>query len=132
DEMTIDDVIDQLYENNTVVGVVEAKDEDMENVFGFDMSIIDEYYVRYSAKNYGLADVFVIKTDEEHQQDIFEALTNIKEDRVSQFENYIIYDSLDIAKKAEIYSKGDYVIMLMIKNQADAKEILDNFLTEKE
>ena len=129
---SIDDVLDEIYKNNIIAGIEKAKKEDMEDTFGFDMSYIDEYYVRYSAKNYGLADVFVIKTDEEHQQDVFETLTKIKEDRVEQFQNYIIYDSLDIAKKAEIYTKGDYVIMIMVKNQEQAKVLLDNFLTEEE
>lgn len=129
---SIDDVLDKIYENNIIAGIEKAKKEDMEDTFGFDMSYIDEYYVRYSAKNYGLADIFVIKTDEDHQQDVFETLTKIKEDRVEQFQNYIIYDSLDIAKKAEIYTKGDYVIMIMVKNQEEAKVLLDNFLTEEE
>lgn len=129
---SIDDVLDKIYENNTIAGIEKAKKEDMEDIFGFDMTYIDEYYVRYSAKNYGLSDIFVIKTDEDHQQDVFETLTKIKEDRVEQFQNYIIYDSLDIAKKAEIYTKGDYVIMIMVKNQDGAKVLLDNFLTEDE
>lgn len=132
ENITIIDIFDKIYEDSKVEGIKQAKDDEMEDIFGFDISIIDEYYVRYSSKNYGLADVFVIKTSEDNEQQVFETLTKIKDDRVQEFENYIIYDSLNIAKNAEIYTKGDYVIMLMIENQDDAKKLIDSFLTEDE
>ena len=120
--------LDEIYKDCEIYGVSSATDEDMEEIFGFDLSKIEEYAVRFSSKNYGLADVFIIKPKEEFEQDVFEALLKIKDNRTMEFENYIIYDSLSIAKHAEIYSRGDYLIMIMIKDSENAKEIINSFI----
>lgn len=122
------ETLDEIYKDCNIFGLTLATDEDMEELFEFDLSQIEDYTVKFSSKNYGVADIFIIKPKEEFEQDIFENLRKIKDRRVDEFENYIIYDSLSIAKNAEIYSRGDYIIMLMIQNQDQAKELINKLI----
>lgn len=82
----------------------------------------------------GLADMIIIRpaTDEENaptiRQTVHEALLNYQETRVREFENYDILDSLTIATEAQVFTQGDYEVLLMLPDNDAAREIIDRYL----
>ena len=88
------------------------------------------YDIRYADGKYGAADVAIIRVKDGKAGEVMDSLENRKDDRISEFRNYDVYDSYDIAFKAEIYQEGELVIMLMLSedDKAKAKEIIDYYI----
>ena len=114
-------VLDYLYTDNSVDGLFDANADDLTNLFHMESTWVDNYAIRYSSGRYGVADVAIIKPREGYFEDVVSALELRRSDRIAEFENYDIHDALSISKGAEIFSRGDYVIMLMIADSDGAR-----------
>ena len=123
-----EDTLDEIYESSKIFGIKKATDEDMEEIFGFDLDDILDYSVRFSEKGYGVADIFIIRPTAKGEENVFDCLRQIKENKIAEAENYDIYGSLELAKNAEIYSRGDYIIMLMIADEANIKSQINSLI----
>lgn len=107
-------VLDRIYNSVTVEDLMDADDTALTDLFHLAPELVQEYAARYSSGRYGVADVIIIKPVEGQTEAVIEALETRRNDRIAEFENYDIHDSLRISKEAEIFTRGDYVIMLML------------------
>ncbi len=119
-----------VYEIYDSLGAYSAEDiteESLEDL-GIDESHVVECYGKISNPNDGLADVAIILPVEEYREEVHLALSKYKEKRMDEFENYDILDAYSISQSAVIYDQGEYVIMLMLADVEDARDIVDQFI----
>lgn len=102
----------------------------LEEQFYLDLGNVISYDIRSAAGNYGAADVAIIRVKEGKAGEVIASLESRKDDRISEFRNYDVYDSYEIALEAEIYEAGELVVMLMLSedDKAAAKETVDYYL----
>ena len=136
DMLDLSFVADEIYKKIeisalTSKSVSKITDETvLEEQFYLDLVNVISYDIRSAAGNYGAADVAIIRVKEGKAGEVIDSLENRKDDRISEFRNYDVYDSYDIAMEAEIYDEGELVIMLMLseEDKAKAKEIIDYYI----
>ena len=120
--------IEEIYSEITINGIEDIDEEILTDKFEINMDDVDQYWAKYSAKNYGVSDMFIIKPIEGSEENIEEAFESIKKIRIEEFTNYDVYNSLEITKKSVIYTQGDYIIMLMLEDNNRAKEIINKYI----
>ena len=136
DMLDISVIVDEIYESLdiselTKESVIKAEDKTfIEEQFYLNLKNVVSYDIRYAEGKYGVADVAVIRVKEGKAGEVMDSLENRKDDRISEFRNYDVYDSYDIAFKSEIYYEGELVIMLMLseEDKANAKEIINYYI----
>lgn len=114
-------------------GIESYSAEDMTTVKLSEVSgVIDLYvyqvYGCFSDPNGGLADMIIAKPYAGYVTETKEALYKYISRRTSEFESYDVLDSFDISKSAIVYEQGDYVIMLMLKDNDDAQSVIDKYI----
>lgn len=124
--------IDEIYKNINIKEVTAAGDTFMTDTLGFDLSNIEEYYVRYSSGRYGLADVYIIRPTEQGYDQVRENLEAIKLERTRYTENYDVLGSHAIAENAKIFQYGNYLIMLMLEDADGATKIIEQYIPSAE
>lgn len=112
----INDALDSIYYNVTIMGLKEATAESLSKDFAVDESTFSEVYGRYSDGRFGVADVIIVRPASGKQAEAREVLTAIRTSRTNLFQNYNIYGASNIAANAVIYARGDYLVLLMIDN----------------
>lgn len=75
-----------------------------------------------------MADTFIIKPAEGKESDVWDDLAAVKNARIEEFEKYDILGAYEISKDAEIYTRGDYVIMVMHQDNDAAKKIIEEYI----
>ena len=116
--------IEKIYETIEMRGLVDAQDEDVTDRFQMNLENIESYNIRYSLGLFGVADTFIIKPAEGKESDVWDDLAAVKNARIEEFEKYDILGAYEISKDAEIYTRGDYVIMVMHQDNDAAKKII--------
>lgn len=117
-------VLEQIYQTIDLKGLQDASSEDLSELFHLEADRIDDFAVRFSNGRYGVADIAILRPEPEYQEEALSALKQRQEDRIAEFENYDIHDSLRIAQEAEAFIRGDYVILLMIDDIETARRII--------
>ena len=112
-------------------GLVDADDDIVSDVMGFDLEVIDEYYIRYMETDYGASDVYIIKPTEGEDENVREAMKTWQESRIRAFCVYDIYNSTEISENAMIFRRGDYLVMLMLEDNDAARSIIDEYIPEE-
>ncbi len=112
-------------------GLVDADDAIVSDVMGFDLEVIDEYYIRYMETDYGASDVYIIKPADGEAETVREELKDWQESRIRAFSGYDIYNSTEISENAVIFRRGDYVVMLMLEDNDAARSIIDEYIPEE-
>lgn len=112
------------------MGLRKANDEDMADVMGFDLEAIDAYYVRYMASDFGASDVYIIKPKEEMTETVRKDLKEWQEHRIREFMEYDIYNSTAISENAVIFSRGGYLVMLMLEDNDAARAVVEEYIPE--
>lgn len=136
DMLDVSILVDEIYDNLEISelaksSVVKATDTVfIEEQFYLDFNNVISYDIRYAEGNYGAADVAVIRVAEGKAGEVMDSLERRKDDRISEFRNYDVYDSYDIAMSAEIYQEGELVVMLMLSedDKVAAKETITNHI----
>ncbi len=136
DMLDLSVIADEIYENLEISELTEKsiiKTEDttfIEEQYYLDLKNVVSYDIRYAEGNYGAADVAIIRVKEDKAGEVMDSLENRKDDRISEFRNYDVYDSYEIAFNAEIYQEGELVIMLMLSEdeKEKAKEIINYYI----
>ena len=124
----LSDVIDLIYADITMKEQINAVYSDLSNIFHLDTTMVEDYSARYTSGRYGVADVAIIKL--KRPDDIVDieavtlALEQRRDDRIAEFENYDVHDAFRIAKEAQIISRGNYVILLMLEDFDAAETII--------
>lgn len=93
--------------------------------------VVESYYGKVSDATGGLADMIILKPVDDAtatRDTIRDALRRYQDRRIQEFENYDILDSFSIATEAEVYSQGDYLILLMLPDLEAAREIVDQYI----
>lgn len=120
--------IDELYMDIDMMGLVDAQDEDLTDRFLIPLEIVDSYAIRYSMGRFGVADTYIIKPVKGKEEEVEDKLLDIKDSRIKEFEKYNIMDSYPISQNAEVYIRGEYVIMVMHQDNAGAKDIIKKYI----
>lgn len=123
------EVLDTIYTNVAMSDLSDSDDQELVDLFHLVPEAVDQYAIRYSSGRYGVADVAIIKPIEGHTEDVTSSLEARRNDRIAEFENYDIHDSLRIATEADIFTRGNYVIMLMLSDAE--KEAAYNIIVER-
>lgn len=126
DPANLTDVLDVLYADIDMKGLSDITDDDiLYALFHVDSAWVQDYAVRYASGRYGVADVAILKPTEGHLEDITNALEIRRSDRIAEFENYDVHDSLNIAKDAQIFERGNYIIFLMVAGSDDMRTLIN-------
>lgn len=89
---------------------------------------VESYYGCTSDPGGGLSDLLILKPRSGERDLVREALHLYQEKRVREFENYDILDSYTIARDAQVYDQGDYLILVMFGDNAAVQEIIDGYI----
>lgn len=123
--------LDLIYEGfNQEMGLVIPDDDEVENVVGLDLDAIDEYHIRYLNPDFGASDVYIVKPKEDRDDAVRDMLKKRQEARIREFTDYDIYNSTEIAENSVLFSRGDYLILLMMEDNESAREIIETCIPE--
>ncbi|MBR5872608.1 MAG: DUF4358 domain-containing protein [Oscillospiraceae bacterium] len=136
DMLDLSVVIDEIYSKIEISDLLERSVKPVtdktfiEEQLYLNLKNIVSYEIRCAEGNYGVADVAIIRVKEGKAAEVMESLESRKDDRISEFRNYDVYDSYNVAMNAEIYDEGELVIMLMLSedDKEIAKEIINYYL----
>ncbi|MEG1632267.1 MAG: DUF4358 domain-containing protein [Hydrogenoanaerobacterium sp.] len=124
----LSDIIDLIYKDITITGQTNAIYSDLSDIFHLDSTMVEDYAARYTNGRYGVADVVILKLknpdDTAQKEAVISGLEQRRDDRIAEFENYDVHDAFNIAKNAEVFTRGSYVILLMLADAEDAHTII--------
>lgn len=124
--------LEKIYEQLTrTTGLVDADDDIVRDVMGFDLKSIEEYWIRYMETDFGASDVYIIKPVEGQEDTVRKDMKEWQESRIRAFSGYDIYNSTAISENAVIFTRGDYLVMLMLENNDEARSILETYIPEE-
>ena len=112
-------------------GLVDADDDIVCDVMGFDLETIDEYYIRYMETDFGASDVYIIKPKSDEYETVRGVLKAWQESRIRSFSGYDIYNSTKISENAVIFRRGEYLVMLMLEDNEAARSIIETYIPEE-
>lgn len=92
------------------------------DLIGLDVSITDDYYLRYGMGRFGIADIFVVKPKDNQTETVIETFKQHQQNRMNTFEHYNVDGDYDRAKNALIYEHKGYVILLILTNPQSAQQ----------
>lgn len=127
-EAALEEIYAQLTRGT---GLVDADDETVSDVMGFDLETIEEYWIRYMETDFGASDVYIIKPVEGQQDTVRKDMKEWQESRIRAFSGYDIYNSTEISENAVIFTRGDYLVMLMLEDNDGARSIVEAFIPEE-
>jgi len=117
-----------IYYNVTILGLKEATKETLAEDFKVDTSSFASVNGKYSNGVYGAADVIMVKPRFGMDAQVKEALSDIQAQRTARYKRYDIYDSYRIASQGIIFERGDWIILLMIDDAENAREIIEEYI----
>lgn len=121
--------LEAIYETCEIRGVSTANAVVLDEQFGISTDLYLKAWGRYTNGTYGIADVFIFRTLEDHEDDLREALEHVKTNRIVECRSYDIYNSLEIAESAQIFQVGDsYMCLVMIEDPDAARDIIEDCL----
>ena len=100
----------------------------LNTLYGISSDDLESFTVRRSNGKFGISDVLILQPKEGKKDAIVTALQKVQENLVRQVENYDVYDAVEIANQSVIYERGDFVILLALKDTVSARQILDKYL----
>lgn len=121
---SLEDVLDLLYQGVTTKGLQDAGEQTMLDLFHMESEWMMDFAVRFTDGRYGVCDAAIVHPAEGYTEEVAEALRMRRDDRIAEFENYDVHDSLNIAKNAEVITRGDYVILLMLTDVEAAERVI--------
>ena len=125
---SINDALNDIYYDVSIMGIQEATEESLAKDFGLDSSIFSEVYGRYTDGRFGIADVYIVRAAAGQEAAAREALITIRTARTSLFKNYNIYGASSLAEGGTIYSRGEYLILLMIDQSENVRATLNDYI----
>lgn len=126
--------IKKIYSDlDITLGLVTPTEKEVTDVIGLDIDDMEEYYIRCVDPDFGANDVYIIlpKEGDEHKENVLTALKNRKDARITEFANYDVYDSSAISENALIFERGGYIVMLMLADNAAARDIIEWYIPEQ-
>lgn len=120
-----------IYESLETVPVLTEVDQNtVEEVFGVESEDVEEVTAYSSDAKSGLCDVALILPKADKADEVREALMQYAALRAESFKNYDILGAYSIAQNTAVFSQGDYVVMLMLPDNDQARDILDAYMPQ--
>ena len=120
------EVIYQTIENRRVDRV---SDNQLNEVFGLSSFMVTNAVAYVSdVTGGGLCDIAIIRPAPGMTEHVREALNQYMISRADSFRNQDILNAYYIASNAVVFSRGDYVVMLMLPDNDSAREIINLYL----
>lgn len=126
-QTALEEIYSQISRNT---GLMDADDAVVEDVMGLTLEDIEEYYIRYMETDFGASDVYIIKPVEGREDSVRKELKEWQESRIRAFMGYDIYNSTSIAENAVIFTRGEYLVMLMLEDNDAARTIVETYIPE--
>ena len=127
----LEGAMEAIYGENTVRGVGPADDEEMEDILGFDLSMIEEYSVMYSKENYGVQDTYILRPVSGRESDVREALQRRQDDMIARYDGYDVYGAYEISQNGVIFEQGEYLVMLMHEDNDAVRAVIDQYIPSR-
>lgn len=124
--------VDKIYAEIDIRDITPLDDATLRDLLGFNLDEIEEYYGRYSSGRYGIADVYIIRPNEECFDSVRERLEQVRYSRISFTENYDILDSNKIAQNSKIFRYGSYLVLLMVEDLERAELLIEQYIPSTE
>lgn len=124
----IEDAMDAIYFDVTILGVKKATLEGLQSDFGVETSCLSAAYGRYTDGRFGIADVIMVVPKPGQETAARDLLLTIRNSRTALFTNYDIYGASELAENGVIYTLGDYYVLLMIKDADHVRELLEQYI----
>lgn len=123
--------LEAIYETSDIRGVSSVNAVILDEQFGISTDLYLKVWGRYTNGTYGVADVFIFRMLEGHEDALREALEQVKTNRIVECRNYDIYNSLECAESAQIFQVGeDYMCLVMIEDADGARDIIEDCLAK--
>lgn len=120
--------VDEIYTAIDIEEIVPLNNAIMRDLLGFALDEIEEYYGRYSSGHYGLADVYILRPNEESYDSVRGQLEQVRYNRIAATENYDILGANQIAQDSRIFQYGSYLILLMLEDTERAEGIIEQYI----
>ena len=108
----IQDVIMELEENLGITMPEKLDQQSLQEVFGLNPDVIEEYYGEYSAVNTSADHIIGVKVKDGKVDEVKSALESHKQEIVDNFEEYLP-DQYDKAQAGKIIQKGNYLFLVI-------------------
>ncbi len=114
----------------TVPALTEVDQDTVKEVFGVESEDVEEVIAYRSDAKSGLCDVALILPKADKADEVREALMQYAALRAESFKNYDILGAYSIAQNTAVFNQGDYVVMLMLPDNDQARDILDAYMPQ--
>lgn len=128
--LAVDAVYEAVEDSQGGYDAWELSEEEFRKITGISEEEALEVVAFYSNPKSVLADVFIIKPYPSLRENVRGKLMNYRETRMREFENFDILDAYAIAKGAVVYDQGEYLVMLMVKDNETAQEQIDLYIPQ--
>lgn len=123
--------MEEIYKDATIKELGYATDKEVTDVLGMNLDDMFSYCIMYSKGNYGVMDTYIIQPKPDKLPEIRSQLEARQDAMIRTYEHYDIYESYEITQNALIYEQGDYLIMLMHKDNDAVRDIIDRYIPSK-
>lgn len=120
--------LEEIYYNVQIMGVQEATPALLEERFKVDSSLYTSVDARFTDGRFGVADVYIFRPASGKEDELKEALEQIKLSRIIEFKNYDIYNSAQLSEDGVIFTRGEYMILTMIEDADKVREIIERYI----
>ncbi len=121
-------VLDAIYADNQVKELEAPSPRLLDEQYGLSTDMYVDIYAQQSSGRYGVADVFIVLPVYGHEDEVREALEQIKNSRIVEFSNYDVYSALEYAEDGQIFEVGGHICLVMIENADEARAIIESAL----
>ena len=98
--------------------------------YGIGAEDIAEFTAFRSDPREGICDIMIIQPVSGSADRVRACLYAYQSDRITEFVNYNILSSYEIAQNAVVYDQGEYIIMLMFKDNEAVRAIIDDYIPQ--
>lgn len=123
--------LEEVYYDVQIMGVQEATPALLEEKFHLDRSLYTSVDARFADGRFGVADVYIFRPVPGKEDELKEALEQIKLSRIIEFKNYDIYNSTQLTEDGRIFTRGEYMILTMIEDADKVREIIEKYIPNK-
>ena len=123
--------LEEIYQSVEIRGMQEGTGELLEEKFQIAPSLYTENHSRVADGSYGVADVLILRPAEGKADELRSALELAKVSRITEFTNYDIYNSLELAQNGSVYEVGDYLVLTMIDNADQVRSIIEQHILQQ-
>ena len=130
DEAGFPTLLDNVYTNYEVMGVVDFEENAIKDVLGLEKDMYDFFAGRQSLARFNIGDVIIVRPTSGNTEAVKEKLEAYRKSKEDQFKEYNVGGDYEKAQNAVIYERGGYVVFIMTENNDPAKKLIDEFIPE--